>query len=119
MTTKLEQQLAVLQSKKTSIEANITELQAKIAQLAAAQPADSLAVKQLAVGLHTIICQLAHNGPQTECTWFQAESPDDHALVNWNDTEHAVWLQRARSGIAYMKTIGFAVTEPVVPPEEP
>lgn len=119
MSTKLEQQLEALQSRKTSVESAITELEAKIAQLAAAQPTDSLAVKQLAVGLHTIICQLEHNGPRAECTWFQAEHADDHALVNWNDTEHAVWLGRARSGIAYIKTIGFTVTEPVVPPEEP
>jgi hypothetical protein len=115
MTTKLQQQLEMFQSKKTYIEQQITALEAKLTELAAAQPADSLAVKQLAVGLHTIICQLQHGGPNAACKWFEAENPDDATLVNWNDPEHKTWLERARSGIANMRTLGFTVTEPAEP----
>mgnify|MGYP000029007800 CR=1 FL=1 len=73
----------------------------------------SARVKSLGVSLHTLLCTLAHDDSAGSCKWKKETADfDDAALADWTKTEHALWLNRARSGIQTMKDLGFTVTDP-------
>lgn len=70
-------------------------------------------VKNLGVQLHTLLCTQTHDGSAGGCAWRKETTDfDDAALADWAKTEHALWLNRARSGIQTMKDLGFTVTDP-------
>jgi len=107
MIASLQSSLAQLQIQKTAEDAAEAELVAK----ANAVPA-STRVKSLAIELHALLCTAPHDGSGGACKWKMTADYDDAALAEWTEKEHALWLQRARSGIQSMKDLGFTVTDP-------
>lgn len=119
ITNKLKQELEAAQARKLENEAKIQAIQAEIVKLEAAQPEDSIYVKMMAVGIHTLICVDSHKGHNPKCLWHQEDGGNDAAKANWNQTAHALWLNYARSGIAFFKSLGVQIIEPPAPTPEP
>lgn len=104
----------------TKTELELEALRARIAALEAQKEAEDAAratdtenVRQLAVALHVQLCPLNHS--PTECTWNEASYPNHPVNGDWTETQHQVWLNRARLGIAKMREIGFTVIDPDEP----
>lgn len=107
---KYQDELDALESNKTTIESRIAVVEAKIASLNVILTSNTLRMRQLAIGIHTLLCPGKHDG--SDCSWFSVENENDPDLVDWEETAHALWLDRAKHGVAKMSELGFIVSDP-------
>lgn len=88
------------------------QLRARLAAEEEAKAAESPAVRELAVALHSLLCPDEH---PVGCRWHVDPAADDPEGADWTQAEHQTWLERARSSLGWMVRRGWTV----IPPGQP
>lgn len=112
MPSKIENDRQALIDLKTQIQGQLDIMDAKIAEIEAGRAGASLKLRELAVGLHTLLCTLVHGEGDGECTWNTIAEQDSADGADWAEAAHALWLSRASAGITKLRDLGYTVEEP-------